>query len=225
MTRSLCKNGFLPKQSLHRRDHIRESGIVLGIPFCTSYSDTMSTRVLGKNQADHTEQSQQTRSSTQYRPGDMLSWRLKTQMSTNLLKRRLDGPTRRKPTDNLNRFKAYVSCVIVFVPMGSLHIVNEDPANWYQASTRFIPAAPITDQFYMSVTASIPTDHSRDRLSACDNLRRRRQLTAFDARPAHSFVNLWRRGVEIGVTVASADEGGVSPMPIIRRRRTSSCEA
>ena len=129
MMRSLFKNSFFPKQSPYGCNGIREGRFCFGIPLRPSYSDTMTPRMLSKNQAHYAEQAQQTRGCTQHRLGYILSWRFKTQVCTQLLKRGLYGPAGREPTGDLGGSKARNGSVEVLIPMCALNIVDKDPTN------------------------------------------------------------------------------------------------
>ena len=85
------------------------------------------SRVLSKDQADYAEQTEQRRGSAQNRVGDILSWRFKAQMGTRLLKRGLDRPAGREPTDYLSGTEACIGGVKVLVPMCTLNVVDEGP--------------------------------------------------------------------------------------------------
>lgn len=149
-------------------------------------------RVLGKDQADHAKQAQQTRGGTQHRLGHILSWRFKPQVCTHLLKRGLYGPAGREPTGNLLGAEARVGSVKVLISMRALNIVDEDPPDRHQTSTGLIPMAGTADQLNKAITASIPTDRCCGELTTSYYLLRRRQLAAFDAGSAHP-VSLLRR--------------------------------
>ena len=157
MSRGLCKNSFLPKQSTDGYDGVRKGGLGFGIPLWATQPDGVTPRMLGKNQTHDTEQPQQTRSGTQDRLGRILSRRFKTQMTTHLLKRRLDRPTRGEPTDDLFRPEAGVRTVYIFVPMCSLDIMDKNPPHRNQSFADFVPEAGATDQLDPAVRSAIPT--------------------------------------------------------------------
>jgi len=179
----------------------------------------MSPRVLGKNQADHAEQSQQTWSHTEHRLGYVLPRRFKTQVGVNLLKSRFDRPTRCEPTGDLPRAKAGVGCVKVFIPVRSLHIMDKNPTHWNQSLACLIPVAGATDQLDTAITASVPAYCCRSQLTGRHYLFGRGQFAAFASWSSHPLVLPRSRGIKIGVTMEAADQGDVVTMAITKHRQ------
>ena len=206
MIRSLSKNSFLPKQSSYGCDGIREGSLGFDIPFCPSYLDTMTPRMLSKNQADHAEQAQQTRGGTQYRLGDILSRRFKT-------------PAGRKPTGNLPTTEARIGGVKVFVPMRTLNIVDKNPTNRQQALAPFVPMPGTAGKLDTTVRATIPTDRSFGELTMYHHFLGRWQFTSLDSWPTYSWFSFRRWSVEIGIAMKAADQRGMTSMAITEVRQ------
>ena len=215
MIRSLCKNAFLPKQSSHRCDGIREGGVGLDIPFRTANLNTMESCMLGKNKANYAEQSEQARGGAQDRLGHILTRSFKTQMSPHFLEGRFDRPASREPTGDLPEAQADVGGIKVFVPVRALNIMDKDPTNRNQSLACLAPATGISGKFDFAIQAAVPTDCSRHQFPPGHQLLRLWQFAALGAGAAVSFFRWLRwRGIKIGVTMVAADQCGMTSMAI-----------
>ncbi len=86
-------------------------------------------------------------------------------MGTHLLKRALDRPTGREPTDYLFSAEVRIGSVKVLIPTCALNIADKDPANGHQTRTGLIPMPRTADQLNAAVTASILTDRRRGKFT------------------------------------------------------------
>ena len=142
MKRSLCKNSFLPEEPPHGGDSIREGRLGFRIPLCLLYAHTVTTRMLSEDQANDTKQTQQTRSHAQHRVRHILSRRLKSQVSTDFLKSRFNGPTRGKPAYDLGAIEARIRRIEIFVPVRALAIYGRRPSESEPSPHRLYTIGP-----------------------------------------------------------------------------------
>ena len=216
MKTRLFKNRFLPKKPPDGSNSIQEGGFGFRIPRRLCYVHTMTTRMFSEDQTNNAKQPQQARSHTQHRIRYILSRCLKSQMSTDFLEGCFNGPTRRKPADDLGTTEARIRGIEVFIPVCALAIMHKDPANRYQASTSLIPLACATNPLNTSFLSAIPTDRrtcwrlSRYDLCWC------RQPASLGTRAADGATRLGRQGVKTGITIEPTDQRGMLSMTMTK---------
>ena len=127
MIRRLSQNRLRPEQPTPRGDGVGEAQCLLGVPVGGRRAYAVPPRVLGEDQTDHAEQSEQAGGRSQDTLGHALPRRLEAQVGTHFLKGGLDRPAGGEPTDDLFRVQARIGRVEVLIAMDALEIVDEDP--------------------------------------------------------------------------------------------------
>src|ERR1041385_5806430 len=105
--------------------------------------------------------------------------------------------------------------------MGAGAVMYEDPADRHQAMARLVPMRLPADHFHAPDRATIPAHPQALALGTCHHLVGCGLLGAFRAGPSDfgSDAASWRRGVEIGGGVETADQCQVATIPVSKARQ------